>query len=258
MRTRNFRICQEPHTVPGFRSKIHGLRPPTSNHTTLPKNDKEGITSYLFYGLHNINNRFNLVHQYTNCQVGENDWTPWMREFPMYCLTYRWTNFPWQLRSPWLVIGWPVTAEQFGWNNGSWIGGTRSLTSMKFSVCQDSPKFLLGYVICIALSPHQYHGVSNHRRLELFNSFFRVTTNTASKFLWLFCCFLILQRPLDFLYKGPVIRISFPCNDVIMKHPDAWYDRTWQWRHNGCDSVSNHQPHYRLPKHLFKRRSKKT
>ena len=31
-----------------------------------------------------------------------------------------------------------------------------------------------------------------------------------------------------------------------------------QWRHNGCDSVSNHQPHNCLLNHLFRRRSKKT
>ena len=31
-----------------------------------------------------------------------------------------------------------------------------------------------------------------------------------------------------------------------------------QWRHNGCDSVSNHQPHYCLLNRLFRRKSKKT
>ena len=34
--------------------------------------------------------------------------------------------------------------------------------------------------------------------------------------------------------------------------------KTLQWRHNGRDSVSNHQPHHCLLKHLFRRRSKKT
>ena len=33
---------------------------------------------------------------------------------------------------------------------------------------------------------------------------------------------------------------------------------TLQWRHNGRDSVSNHQPHDCLLKRLFRRRSKKT
>ena len=31
-----------------------------------------------------------------------------------------------------------------------------------------------------------------------------------------------------------------------------------QWRHNGCDSVSNHQPHDCLPKDVFRRKSKET
>ena len=31
-----------------------------------------------------------------------------------------------------------------------------------------------------------------------------------------------------------------------------------QWRHNGLDGVSNHQPHHRLLSHLFGPRSKKT
>ena len=33
---------------------------------------------------------------------------------------------------------------------------------------------------------------------------------------------------------------------------------TLQWRHNGCDSVSNHQPHHCLLNDIFRRRSKKT
>ena len=31
-----------------------------------------------------------------------------------------------------------------------------------------------------------------------------------------------------------------------------------QWRHNGCDSISNHQPHHCFINGLFRRRSKKT
>ena len=34
--------------------------------------------------------------------------------------------------------------------------------------------------------------------------------------------------------------------------------RSLQWRHNGHDSVSNHQPHHCLRNRLFRRRSKKT
>ena len=35
------------------------------------------------------------------------------------------------------------------------------------------------------------------------------------------------------------------------------YNDTLQWRHNGCDGVSNHQPHYCLLSRLFRCRSKK-
>ena len=35
-------------------------------------------------------------------------------------------------------------------------------------------------------------------------------------------------------------------------------ERTLQWRHNGLDGVSNHQPHHCLLSRLFGRRSKKT
>ena len=43
----------------------------------------------------------------------------------------------------------------------------------------------------------------------------------------------------------------------------CWYTcgslcQALQWRHNGCDSVSNHQPHDCLLNLLFRRRSKKT
>ena len=35
-------------------------------------------------------------------------------------------------------------------------------------------------------------------------------------------------------------------------------NKSLQWRHNGHDDVSNHQPHHCLLSHLFGRRSKKT
>ena len=35
-------------------------------------------------------------------------------------------------------------------------------------------------------------------------------------------------------------------------------DISSEWRHNGCDGVSNHQPHHCLLNRLFRRRSKKT
>ena len=47
---------------------------------------------------------------------------------------------------------------------------------------------------------------------------------------------------------------------TIMKYelllPANW--KSLQWRHNGCDRVSNHQPHDCLLTRLFRRRSKKT
>ena len=45
------------------------------------------------------------------------------------------------------------------------------------------------------------------------------------------------------------------CVDGLRIYND-W--RTLRWRHNGCNSVSNHQPHDCLPNRLFRRRSKKT
>ena len=36
------------------------------------------------------------------------------------------------------------------------------------------------------------------------------------------------------------------------------FQQTLQWRHNGCDSVSNHQPHGCFLNRLFRHRSNKT
>ena len=43
-----------------------------------------------------------------------------------------------------------------------------------------------------------------------------------------------------------------------MEYNYQWDIYALQWRHNGCDSVSNHQPHDCLLNRLFRRRSKKT
>ena len=43
-----------------------------------------------------------------------------------------------------------------------------------------------------------------------------------------------------------------------MTQPEWHPPQTLHWRHNGCDSVSNHQPHDCLLNCLFRRRSKKT
>ena len=44
----------------------------------------------------------------------------------------------------------------------------------------------------------------------------------------------------------------------ILFHISTHVTLSLQWRHNGCDGVSNHQPHNCLPNSLFRRRSKKT
>ena len=46
-----------------------------------------------------------------------------------------------------------------------------------------------------------------------------------------------------------VIALVFACGYII---------HSLQWRHNGRDSISNHQPHHCLLNGLFRRRSKKT
>ena len=46
------------------------------------------------------------------------------------------------------------------------------------------------------------------------------------------------------------------CNSLIESCIDCW--NSLRWRHNWCDSVSNHQPHHCLLNRLFRRRSKKT
>ena len=52
------------------------------------------------------------------------------------------------------------------------------------------------------------------------------------------------------------------CYDVIQWHNASFTlpcDRhSLQWRHNGCDGVSNHQPHHCLLNRLFRRKSKET
>ena len=45
---------------------------------------------------------------------------------------------------------------------------------------------------------------------------------------------------------------------VVIENPISKLWKSLLWRHNGRDSVSNHQPHGCLLKCLFRRRSKKT
>ena len=70
----------------------------------------------------------------------------------------------------------------------------------------------------------------------------------------------------------PLHKCSFPLNiscELLIEtdsveHIACWYITfkirvsSLRWRHNGRDSISNHQPHDCLLNRLFKRRSKKT
>ena len=56
----------------------------------------------------------------------------------------------------------------------------------------------------------------------------------------------------------PMIAWSVGLNVLTHGHLDTIGDNSLQWRHNGCDSVSNHQPHDCFLNRLFRHRSKKT
>ena len=83
----------------------------------------------------------------------------------------------------------------------------------------------------------------------------------------------IHRSPVDSPHKGSLTRKMFPFDYVIMVtiptivlcmlsvcnlHKSCLWMNSLRWRHNGLDSVSNHQPHDCLHNHLFRRRSKKT
>ena len=63
------------------------------------------------------------------------------------------------------------------------------------------------------------------------------------------------RYPVNSLHKGPVTRKMFAFDDVIMPVNNP---KSLRWRHNGRDSVSNHQPHDCLLNRLFRCRSMKT
>ena len=54
-----------------------------------------------------------------------------------------------------------------------------------------------------------------------------------------------------------VLNDSWNNDNLFVKHKRVAIGRTLHWRHNGCDGVSNHQPHDCLFNGLFRRRSKK-
>ena len=67
---------------------------------------------------------------------------------------------------------------------------------------------------------------------------------------------MVRQRGV-FVNRFTDVGLALECFPVYVVLPTtAWL--SLRWRHNGCDSVSNHQPHHCLLNHLFRRRSKKT
>ena len=118
---------------------------------------------------------------------------------------------------------------------------------------------------------NERNGVSNHQRLDyLLNCLFRLKSKKTSKVHVSGLCEGKHQWPVDSPHKRPVTRKMFPFGDVIMARVGfallcyGYVSRFFQypcalpWRHNGSDSVSNHQPHDCLPNRLFRRRSKRT
>ena len=65
-------------------------------------------------------------------------------------------------------------------------------------------------------------------------------------------------------WKGHSWTDTFECLVNVAIYPNKFVsfilsrDSALLWRHNGCDGVSNHQPHDCLLNRLFRRRAKKT
>ena len=79
--------------------------------------------------------------------------------------------------------------------------------------------------------------------------------DTPLRSLWRHCTVLILlEENLPVTSRFPSRRASNSENVSVSWH----HFRVFRWRHNGCDGVSNHQPHDCLLNSLFGRRSKKT
>ena len=57
---------------------------------------------------------------------------------------------------------------------------------------------------------------------------------------------------------APLVILTFPMCFCLCKTDIISRSGSLRWRHNGGDSVSNHQPHDCLLNRLFRRRSKKT
>ena len=72
--------------------------------------------------------------------------------------------------------------------------------------------------------------------------------------LW---CPWIIPQPADFLINGSDIQVGQTYRTAAQGNT-SWGLDSLQWRHNGRDGVSNHQPRHCLLNRLFRRRSKKT
>ena len=75
---------------------------------------------------------------------------------------------------------------------------------------------------------------------------------------WIWVLFSVTDHVITSM-RGIIINSCVP-SQLYMTHVCIThaYWVSLQWRHNGRDGVSYHQPHHCLLKHLFRRRSKKT
>ena len=101
---------------------------------------------------------------------------------------------------------------------------------------------------------------------------------TLAMFNWLFCRYMVeyyTSLKTDYINRGWIIYALFKqilppnlINDLLTEPNYGLWSGLWwcvwkldialRWRHNGRDSVSNHQPQEYLLNCLFRRRSKKT
>ena len=122
---------------------------------------------------------------------------------------------------------------------------------------------------------NEHDGVSNYRRLDcLLSRLFRLTSKKTSKLSVTGLCEGIHRWPkrasnaknvsIWWRHYGGSKCFIYLHTSVSVHQQILYTDRhvnvrfPLQWRHNGLDSVSNHQPHDCLLNRLFRRRSKKT
>ena len=70
--------------------------------------------------------------------------------------------------------------------------------------------------------------------------------------------FILRRGPVHYHFQCQNQRNITPFHFWSGKSLNSLSQTTLRWRHNGCNSVSNHQPHHCLLNRLFRRRSKKT